>query len=66
MKLKEYSDPASIADAIKDKIFTYQYVMNQASKMKSNSYEEDNIYKQACKIYSKRKKKAIADLLKEW
>lgn len=66
MKLKEYTSAEDIAEAIKDKVFTYQYVLNQSSKFTKKFGDEFNIYKEACKLYTCKKKKAVAKLLKEW
>ena len=66
MKLKDYATAEDIAEAIKQKIFTYQYIMNQSSRFSKEHKGEFNIYKEACKVYSNRKKAAIAELLKEW
>lgn len=66
MKLKEYTDPVEIAESIRKGDFSYQSVLNLSSVLKKQNDDRYKLYIDACKEYTKMKKNAIKDFLKEW
>lgn len=66
MQLKNYRCPTTLAEAIRRGYFSYQTVLNYASKLKSKGEDDYRIFSLACKEYTKMKKCAINNFLKEW
>lgn len=66
MKLRNYTCSSDVANAIRKGVFSYQTVLNLSSKLKSEDDPSYEIFLNGCKEYTKMKKDAINNFLREW